>query len=100
DGAEAELKADDAPNWMAWVRDEGQAPPADEPTPIADLQAEDLQPDDAQPWAPETETAADDWATPPAAQQTEPEPWEAPDSPEPGEPAPDPWQAPPSPEPE
>ncbi|HEV7587681.1 MAG TPA: hypothetical protein VGO40_06085, partial [Longimicrobium sp.] len=95
DKPEAELKADEAPNWMAWVRDEGQAPPADEPTPIADL-----QPDDAQPWAPETETAADDWAAESETTQPEPEPWKAPPSPEPGEPAPDPWQAPPSPEPE
>jgi hypothetical protein len=111
DAAEPELKADDAPNWMAWVRDEGQAP-ADEPTPIADL-----QPDDAQPWAPETETAADDWAASPQAAQPEPgapgeapsepgagestpDPWQAPSEPGPEAPESDPWQAPPSPEPE
>jgi hypothetical protein len=81
----AELKADDAPNWMEWVRDEGQAPPAgeaEEATPIGDL-----APDDAQPWAPETETAADDWAAPPEAAGG---PWEAPSAAA----EPDPWQAP------
>jgi hypothetical protein len=81
----AELKADDAPNWMEWVRDEGQAPPAaeaEEATPIGDL-----APDDAQPWAPETETAADDWAAPSEAAG---DPWEAPSAAA----EPDPWQAP------
>jgi hypothetical protein len=71
---------------MDWVRDESQAPPADEPTPIADL-----QPDDAQPWAPETETAADNWASTPEPPR---DPWQAPPSPEPGTPQPEPWEAP------
>jgi hypothetical protein len=87
DEPDAGLKADDAPNWMDWVRDAGQAPPADEPTPIADL-----QPDDAQPWAPETETAADDWAAPPQASGSDP--WQAPPSSEAGDPQPAPWEAP------
>jgi len=95
DEPEAELKADDTPNWMDWVRDAGQAPPADEPTPIADL-----QPDDAQPWAPETETAADDWAAAAETPEPQPDPWQAPPAEEPGEPRPASWEAPPSPEPE
>jgi len=103
DTAAPELKADEAPNWMDWVRDAG---PHDEAgaTPIGDL-----QPDDAQPWAPETETAADDWASsaaapdagapaPSTADAGEPQrdPWQAPPSQEGGDPQPDPWQAPPA----
>jgi len=89
--AAPELKADDAPNWMDWVRDAG---PHDEEaaTPVADL-----QPEDAQPWSPETETAADDWAwsaaAPPDAASTPPA--EAAGDPQP-DPQADPWQAPPT----
>ena len=73
-----EIKADDAPNWMDWVRTEDQAPPADEgATPIEELA------DDAQPWAPEVETAADAWQQPVDA-------WKAPEA-EGGD---EPWQAP------
>ncbi|MFL5385856.1 MAG: hypothetical protein ACJ8GN_25350 [Longimicrobiaceae bacterium] len=96
DAAAPELKADEAPNWMDWVRDAG--PHDEEAVPIADL-----QPEDAQPWAPETETAADDWASSssvPAADDPQPDPqldsWQAPSASEGGDPQPDPWQAPPS----
>ena len=90
------LKADEAPNWMDWVRDAG---PHDEEaaTPIGDL-----QPEDAQPWSPETETAADDWASPAPADEAPAfdaaDPWQAPPASEGGdaqpEPQLDPWQAP------
>jgi hypothetical protein len=66
--AEGELKADDKPNWMAWVRDEGQPEPEGEPVPIAEL-----QPDEAAPWAAETGTETDD-----GAGDGDGEPWEAP----------------------
>jgi hypothetical protein len=97
-GPDAGLKADEAPNWMEWVRDEASADEG-EATPIADL-----QPEDAQPWSPETETAADDWAAPAAtdpwqapsaeAEDGEPDPWHT--LPPPEAPSQDPWQAPPS----
>jgi hypothetical protein len=97
DEPDAELKADEAPNWMEWVRDEGQAAADEEATPIGDL-----QPEDAQPWSPETETAADDWATPAAtdawqapadeAAADEPDPWQT--LPPPDAASPDPWEAP------
>ena len=102
------LKADDAPNWMDWVRDAEQpAASADEPaaSEAADSQAamnesamdqsaadeptpvEDLAPDDAQPWSSAAESAADDWASAPEAA---PEPWRAPE----GAGDAEPWRAP------
>ena len=71
-GEPEEIKAEDGPNWMDWVRSEET--PADAP-----------QPEDAQPWAPEVENAADDWAS-----ETPAEPWRAPAD----EAAADPWRAP------
>lgn len=81
DDAAPELKADDEPSWMDWVRDAGPQPDAEgdagagaesgsDATPIADL-----APEDAQPWSPETETAADDWSAPTGGAG---ESWEAP----------------------
>jgi hypothetical protein len=76
---EAGLKADDAPNWMDWVRDADHEPAAEaDASADADTDADatpigELAPDDAQPWSPETETAADDWAAPGPS----PEPWQA-----------------------
>lgn len=70
-----EIKAEDTPNWMDWVRT-GDPPPAGEGPPEEDAtEIGDLQPEDAQPWAPETENAADNWL-PGAA----PEPWRSPDA--------------------
>ncbi|HEX9937888.1 MAG TPA: hypothetical protein VGB15_12230 [Longimicrobium sp.] len=95
-----EIRADDTPNFMDWIRTDDQLPPVaetedaddadDGAPPIEDFVA------DAQPWAPEVENAADNWVP---EQPAEPwkaeadsgqeEPWKAPDTA--GE---EPWQAP------
>ncbi|HEU4559585.1 MAG TPA: hypothetical protein VFS20_17165 [Longimicrobium sp.] len=84
--ADQELRAEDTPNFMDWMRTEDQPPPVEHTgeeddtgaPPITDFVA------DAQPWAPEVENAADDWVPEQPA-----EPWKAPDTP--GE---EPWKAP------
>jgi hypothetical protein len=84
-GADQEIRAEDRPNFMDWVRTEDQPPAAEQEDdsdagvpPIGDFAV------DAQPWAPEVENAADDWAAEPP-----PEPWKAPESA-----ADDAWKAP------
>jgi nicotinate-nucleotide--dimethylbenzimidazole phosphoribosyltransferase len=73
--AEEEIKADESPNWMDWVRAEDQAAggEGERATPVEELSQ------DAQPWAPEVEAASDAWQ-PPA------EPWKAPEAGEAEEP--------------
>ncbi|MFL5538656.1 MAG: hypothetical protein ACJ8J0_06660, partial [Longimicrobiaceae bacterium] len=86
EGREEEIKAEEAPNWMDWVRTEEAGPPPPEGVEDAVTPVEELA-EDAQPWAPEVETAADAWQ-PPA--EPADEPWKAPD----GDAADEPWQAP------
>lgn len=80
--ADAEIRAEDTPNFMDWMRTEdqpsaGATEDADGGVPeIGDFAA------DAQPWAPEVENATDDWAS-----ETPAEPWKGPETEEP-------WKAP------
>jgi hypothetical protein len=96
--AAPELKADDSPNWMDWVRD-ADAPAEDDPAasaeettasaeaPAASADETAASEGDAEPTSVE-ELAPDagDWA---AAPEAAPEPWRAPEAA-----AADPWQAP------
>jgi len=91
EGADQELHAEDTPNFMDWARTDDQ-PAAD----FADAGADAVDDDDAgvppigdfamdaQPWAPEVENAADEWAPEQPA-----EPWKAPEHA-----AEDAWKAP------
>ncbi|HYH81975.1 MAG TPA: hypothetical protein VEX86_19370, partial [Longimicrobium sp.] len=89
--ADVEIRADDTPNFADWMRTEDQPPPVVEADAGAGEDADaDVPPIgdfamDAQPWAPEVENAADDWAPEQPA-----EPWKAPDAVENEQP----WQAP------
>jgi hypothetical protein len=78
--AAQELHAEDTPNFMDWVRTEDQPPQAESAEDAGETDDDGVPPIgdfavDAQPWAPEVETAADEWAP-----ESPAEPWKAPES--------------------